>query len=292
MATPPESPPKPRTWRQRLGRWFLVALTGYLGAIVMLMLLENWFVYRPYGADNPDDWRPAPSPRIQDVTFPSAAGDTIHGWWLPWEGATGALIYFHGNAGNLSWRGNSIFILAGALGQSVLIIDYPGYGKSSGRPSEAGCYAAADAAYEWVTKTQRIEAENILLYGGSLGGGVAVDLASRQPHRALILVKTFTSLPDVGASKMPYFPVRLLMRNQFNSLSKLSRCKQPIFIAHGDADTLVPYSQGKRLYEAAPGPKEFLTLPGADHNDQTPEVFYLALKKFLAETAPVPAAAN
>jgi uncharacterized protein len=273
-----------RNWRQRLGRWFFVVLTGYLGAIILLMLLENRLVFRAAG---PDEWTPPPTPLIQDVEFSSAAGDKIHGWWFPRDGSTGAVLYFHGNAGNLSWRGNSLAILRDQLGESVLIIDYPGYGKSSGRPSEAGCYAAADAAYDWLTKTKGIAGENILLYGASLGGAVAVDLASRKPCRAVVLIKTFTSAPDVGQKTLPYLPIRWLMRNRFDSLSKIDRCKQPIFISHGDADRLVPFSQGERLFQAAPGQKKFFRLPGADHNDPLPYEFFAALKQFLSEAAPL-----
>jgi uncharacterized protein len=273
-----------RTWRQRSARWFFVVLTGYLGAIILLMLLENRLVFRPAG---PNEWTPPPTPLIQDVEFPSAAGDKIHGWWFPREGSTGAVLYFHGNAGNLSWRGNSLAILRDQLAESVLIIDYPGYGKSSGRPSEAGCYAAADAAYDWLTKTKGIAGESILLYGASLGGAVAVDLASRKPCRAVVLIKTFTSAPDVGQSTLPYLPIRWVMRNRFDSLSKIDRCKQPIFIGHGDADRIVPFAQGERLYQAAPGQKKFFRLPGADHNDPLPYEFFAALKHFLSEAAPL-----
>ena len=198
------------------------------------------------------------------------------------------VLYFHGNAGNLSYRGNFVNIMGKELKESVLIIDYPGYGKSSGKPSEPGCYAAADAAYEWLTVSQSIPRDNILLYGASIGGGVAVDLASRKPHRALILVKTFTSAPDVGQGRLPFLPVHWLMHNRFDSLSKLPRCKQPIFIAHGDADTVVPFSHGQRLFKAAVAPKEFLLLPGADHNDQVPWEFFTSLKAFLAKAAPLP----
>src|SRR5262249_8780422 len=151
----------------------------------------------------------------------------------------GAVLYLHGNAGNLSWRGDSMQRFRQILDQPVLIVDYPGYGKSTGKPSEVGCYAAADAADEWLTQTQGIPAENIVICGASLGGGVAVDLASRKPHRALILIKTFTSAPDVGQERFWYFPINWLMRNRFDSLGKLDCCKKPIFIAHGDCDEIV-----------------------------------------------------
>jgi fermentation-respiration switch protein FrsA (DUF1100 family) len=282
LVATPQGDSMKRTWRQRLKSWLFVAVLGYLGIIVMLSLLENFLVFRPAG---PEDWEPPPTPKIQDVEFTSAGGDKIHGWWLPRERTRGVLLYFHGNAGNLSFRGNSMVKLSELLDQSLLIIDYPGYGKSSGQPSEAGCYAAADAAYDWLTGTKGYSSDRILLYGASLGGGVAVDLASRKPHRALILVKTFTSAPDVGTSVYPFLPIQWLMRNRFDSLAKIGQCKQPIFIAHGDADRIVPYVLGERLFRAAPQPKKFLRLPGADHNDSLPLEFFTALKQFLASEA-------
>src|SRR5262249_13155038 len=153
-------------------------------------------------------------------------------------------------------------------------IDYPGYGKSSGAPSERGCYAAADAAHAWLTERAGIAEDHILICGASLGGGVAVDLASRHPrHRALILIKTFTSAPDVGAGVYPWLPVRWLMRNRFDSLAKLDRCRQPIFITHGTADTVIPFAHSERLYQAAHEPKHFLRIEGMDHNDPLPEQY-------------------
>jgi uncharacterized protein len=262
----------------------LVAI-AVLEFVLVLMLLENWLVYKPSG---PEDWQPPPNPAIEDVALKAADGTALHGWWLPRKKSTGAVIYFHGNAGNLSWRGGTLLSLSKYLNEPVLIVDYPGYGKSEGSPSEAGCYAAADAAYEWLTDVQKIPGENILIYGASLGGGVAVDLASRKPHRALVIVKTFTSMPDVGKTVLPFLPVQWLMRNRYDSLEKIPLCKGPIFIAHGDADDLVPFSQGERLYQAAAQPKEFLRLEGATHNDGLPPQFFESLRLFLAKTAPLP----
>jgi fermentation-respiration switch protein FrsA (DUF1100 family) len=163
----------------------------------------------------------------------------------------------------------------------VLIFDYPGYGKSEGRPTEQGCYQAADAAYAFLTVTQKVAPEKILLYGGSLGGGVAVDLATRKSHRGLILVKTFTSAPDTGASMFPWLPVRWLMRNRFDNLAKIKSCHRPVFIAHGTMDNLVPFAHSQRLFEAAHEPKSFFIMPGADHNAPLPQEFFTALRTFL-----------
>jgi fermentation-respiration switch protein FrsA (DUF1100 family) len=258
---------------------------SYLGVVVVLLALEHRLVFCPTPAV--EDWLPPPSPEVQDVGFICADGVRVHAWWYPHPRAAGALLYLHGNAGNLSHRAQSIAKFHDGLEESVLIVDYPGYGRSGGRPSEKGCYAAADAAYDWLLEAQKVDPAKIILYGGSLGGGVAVDLASRRPHRAVVLVKTFTSAPDVACCIYPWLPARWLMRTRFDSLGKIGKIHQPVFIAHGTADALIPFEQGKRLYEAANPPKEFYTLDGADHNDPLPSDFIPRLKSFLhsAETA-------
>jgi hypothetical protein len=269
------------SWRWTLLRWLRNLLIVYVGVCLVLKLLENKLLYFPVTAQQ--DWQAPPSSEIQDVELASADGNTIHAWWLPRSGAKEALLYFHGNAGNLSHRGGSIVKLSEKLGVSVLIIDYPGYGKSSGSPSEAGCYQAGEAAYNWLVEKQAVAGPNILLYGGSLGGGIAVDLASRKPHRALILAKTFTSAPDAGADLYPWLPVRWLMSNRFDNLGKIGKCTRPVFIGHGDCDELIPCRHSQRLYAAANEPKHFLMLVGSDHNARLPERFFDELNEFLAK---------
>src|SRR5262249_1068229 len=171
------------TWRRRLLRGILTLVVPYLGIIVVLMLLENWLIFRAVSADQ--HWIEPLGLDVRDVELRTADGIGIHAWWCPREGAEGALLYCHGNAGNLSYRGGAIPPFQHALNVSVLIFDYPGFGKSEGSPDEAGCYAAADAAYDWLTQIQKIPPECLLLYGKSLGGAVAVELASRRPCRAL-----------------------------------------------------------------------------------------------------------
>jgi fermentation-respiration switch protein FrsA (DUF1100 family) len=248
---------------------------------LVLLALENRLVYHPTRAV--EDWQPPPSDRVQDVELTTPTHLRLHAWWCPLEGATGALLYCHGNAGNLSHRGGSILALQRELGASVLIFDYPGYGRSEGKPSEAGCYAAAYAAYDWLLREPGVPAERILLYGGSLGGGVAVDLACRRGHRALLLANTFTAMPDVGRSLYPWLPVRLLMRNRFDNLSKIKLIHRPVVIAHGTADRLIPLAQAERLFAAANEPKRFYPIPGADHNTPLPGEFLRAARRFLEE---------
>jgi fermentation-respiration switch protein FrsA (DUF1100 family) len=252
--------------------------------IVVLMALENRLLFFPVVAA--DEWLEPPNARVQDVELQSADGCRIHAWWCPtenWEPSQGAVLYCHGNAGNLSDRAAGIARWQEQLNHAVLIFDYPGYGRSSGRPSERGCYAAADAAYDWLTQTVKVPAEKILLYGGSLGGGVALDLASRRPHRAVVLVSTFTSIPEMAQTLYPWLPARWLVRNRFDNLDKVAKCTRPIFIAHGTADRTVPFSQGERLYAATPEPKQFYVLEGYDHNHTPGPDFYAALRQFLAK---------
>jgi fermentation-respiration switch protein FrsA (DUF1100 family) len=245
---------------------------------VLLLLLENALVYHPTPAT--DHWARPPAPEVRDVVLATEDGE-IHSWWLPCPGSSGALLYLHGNAGNLSDRGDAVLRLRDTLGLSVLIIDYPGFGKSTGSPSEQGCYRAGEAAYVWLTQVEKIPPAEIVLFGKSLGGGVATDLASRKDHRALALIKTYTSLPDVGSYLYPWLPVRMLMRNRFDSLNRMAACRRPVFVAHGTADELIPFALGQRLYQAANEPKEFFAMPGLTHNDPFPEEFYAAFKEFL-----------
>lgn len=281
-ASPPEVKPPARRWPRLVKRVCFIIGGSYLGILIVLLAFENRLVYHPTLASQ--DWMNPPTSEIQDVELTSADGTRLHAWWYRHPQARGAVLYLHGNAGNLSHRGGSVVKLRDGLGESVLIVDYPGYGKSEGRPSERGCYAAAEAAFEWLTTNQKVPAENIILYGGSLGGGVAIYLASEKPHRALVLVKTFTSAPDVASTIYPWLPARWVMRNRYDNLGRIGKCNKPVFIAHGDCDGIVPFEHGKRLFAAANEPKDFLVLEKCDHNDRLPDYFMPRLKKFLQET--------
>jgi fermentation-respiration switch protein FrsA (DUF1100 family) len=247
----------------------------------VLLMLENRFVFHPTRDVEP----PPPGLHIQDVELRSADGTPIHAWWTisdDWQPAQGALLYCHGNGGNLTYRGESVRRLRDLLRLGVLIFDYPGYGRSGGMPTESGCYAAADAAYDWLTGVQKIPGERVMLYGGSLGCAVATDLAVRQPHRALVLVSPFSSLPDMAQLQFPWLPARYLVRNRFDNLSKIISCRRPVFIAHGTADRIVPFAQGERLFAVANEPKRFFPMPGYDHNHTPGHDFYETLRDFLA----------
>ncbi|HEY1187656.1 MAG TPA: alpha/beta hydrolase [Gemmata sp.] len=268
--------------RQRLLGLALVAILGGCHG------LENALVFRPTHTPEPVA-EPAgiplrnssPNRRAFPLALSTADGTRVRAWWCPVPGSRGAVLYCHGNAGDLSDRAEPVARVMDELGESVLVFDYPGFGLSSGKPSEVGCYAAADAAYDWLT-AHDIPPERITVIGVSLGGGVAVDLASRRPARALVLVKTFTSVPDVAAHLLLGAPVRPLMTNRFDSRAKIGRCRQPLLVASGTNDRLVPYRQGLKLYEAGNDPKRFFPLAGSDHNDPLTPEFFRALREFLS----------
>jgi fermentation-respiration switch protein FrsA (DUF1100 family) len=250
--------------------------------LVSLLLLENRLLYHPVRADK--EWCQPPNPRVEDVSL-EAEGVTIHAWWCPpagWEPGHGAMLYCHGNAGNLSHRADAIADWQKQRGEAVLIFDYPGYGRSAGKPSEAGCYAAAEAAYDWLVENRHVPPQRLILLGRSLGGAVATHLAVERPHRALVLISPFTSIPDMAQEQFPWLPGRWLVRNRFDNLARIGDCRQPLFIAHGTDDGLVPFAQGEALFAAANEPKHLHPMTGAGHNAPLGSEFYRRLREFLA----------
>jgi uncharacterized protein len=275
-----------RSSRHRASRLLVFTAYCYLGILLVLLCLENWFLFKPCPADQ--DWVGPPAGlTVEDIDLTSPDGTRLHAWWSKpegWHPVHGALLYCHGNAGNLSHRGEALRRWHKTHGLAVLIFDYPGYGRSSGKPTEAGCYAAGDAAYAWLTAVAKVPADRVILYGGSLGGAIAIDLATRHPHRAVVLISAFTSFPDMAQKTFPWLPARWFVRNQLDNLKKIVTLKSPIFIAHGTADRLVPFTQGERLYQAANEPKRFFPMPGFGHEQVPVEELHAAIHRFLAET--------
>ncbi len=224
---------------------------------------------------------------FEAVTLRTEDGEQLAAWWIPAPTpARGTVLLFHGNAGNISHRIDYAKMFYG-LGYGTLLVDYRGYGESSGVPSEQGTYRDAMASWRWLTATKSIWPSDIVIFGESLGGGVATWLAAQHPPRALILASTFTSIPDLGAQVYPWLPVRWLSRIHYNNLAHLERIKTPVLIAHSSGDELIPYAHGQRLYAAAREPKAFLELSGG-HNEGfvfTREEWVKALQEFLERHA-------
>jgi len=256
-----------------------IVLIAYLIIVVLAMIFEESFIFFP--ASYPDgDWTAAGLP-VEDAWFRAADGTNLHGWYLPAENPTAVVLFCHGNAGNVSHRAEQMRRLKEWAGVSVLCFDYRGYGRSEGRPREAGVLADAEAAREWLASRAGVEPHDIVLLGRSLGGAVVVHLAAERGARALVLESTFTSVPDVAAHYYPWLPVRLLMRTRLDAQSQIGRYRGPLFQSHGTADSIIPYHFGRRLFEAANPPKQFFDIPGGDHNELPPPQYYEALRSFL-----------
>ena len=222
----------------------------------------------------------------EEVFLETEDGVRIHAFWIPNEAATRAVLFFHGNAGNASHRLPNAAALH-RLGAHVLLVDYRGYGRSEGSPSESGVYADARAALAHLVEERGVPLERIVVFGRSLGGAVAIDLVSDQPVAGLIVESTFTSLGGMASKVFPL--AKPFVRGRFDSEAKIVDLKTPLLAFHGDRDEIVPYALGRRLFEAAPEPKSFETLEGAGHND-TVEVggrpYFARIQAFLDEVAP------
>ena len=199
------------------------------------------------------------------VTLTTSDNEQLHAWFVPADPERGTLLFFHGNAGNISHRLDSIRQFR-ALGLSVLIFDYRGFGQSSGKPTEKGTYRDADAAWQYLVGQRNISPEHIILFGRSLGASIAAELATRQAAAGVMLESAFTSVPDVAATLYPWLPVRWMSRYQYNTRELLADIHSPVLIIHSRDDEIIPFTNGEQLFAAANAPKQFLELRGG-HND-------------------------
>jgi fermentation-respiration switch protein FrsA (DUF1100 family) len=254
--------------RRMLGELLIPVAIAYGALLVLVYLFQSHLVFFPgTGRDavvNPRSY----GLRYEPVAIRTADGETLDAWWVPAENARGVVLFFHGNAGNISHRIDYLQMFH-RLRHSTLIVDYRGYGKSTGTPSEEGTYRDAEAAWEHLRYARFAPARNIVVAGESLGAAVATWLAAEkmgEAPRAVLLFSTFTSVTDLGAQVYWFLPVRLLSRIGYDNLANLKRIRAPVFIAHSRDDDIVPYAHGRKLYEAAAEPKTFLEIRGG-HND-------------------------
>jgi hypothetical protein len=276
----------PRTWLSSAGRfalrWGREAIAGYLLVLLLLLFFENTLLY-PAPRYPTGDWTAAGLAH-EDVFFASADGTKLHGWLFEHESPRAVILYAHGNGDCVAYLGPYLSQVRDKLRVSVFAFDYRGYGRSEGSPNEPGILADGEAAHRWLAKRTGKRLDEIVLMGRSLGGGVVVNLAAQNGARGLILQSTFTSLPDAVARMYPWVPVRLLMHNRYDSLSKIARYDGPVLASHGTADELVPLELGRKLYDAAPTTrKELFTIEGGGHNSPEPREYYLMLDRWLDE---------
>ncbi|MFQ5592203.1 MAG: alpha/beta hydrolase [Phycisphaerae bacterium] len=202
--------------------------------------------------------------RYEALTLRTADGVAIEAWYLPHPEPDGTVLFCHGNAGNMSDTLDYMIELH-HLGFAVLTFDYRGFGRSAGHPSERGTYLDAEAVWRYLTDSLRLPAERIVLFGQSLGGAVAIELADRLAESgpaALVVESTFTSLADVGQRHYPLLPVRLLLAHRYESVDKVGRISCPKLFIHGRDDELIPVADARRLYDEAVEPKTFVETPG------------------------------
>ncbi len=258
-----------RRWPQQLG---LIAAFSVL-SLVLACSFQRKLLYHP-SADG--DFAPTGTAvPIEPVELLAEDGVKIHGWYLPPGGDADprtrpAVVYFHGNAGNITHRRPLVVDLAANGRAHVLIIDYRGFGKSEGTPTEAGLYRDALAAYDWLAARDDVDPARMVVFGRSLGGGVATEVAVQRKPAGLVLESTFTSIADM-ARIVVGIPVGWLVVDRFDSIEKAPRIGCPVLHIHGDADEVIPYELGTRLHAAIKTPKRLVTVPRGHHND-TPAI--------------------
>ncbi|MFY9608160.1 MAG: alpha/beta hydrolase [Blastocatellia bacterium] len=270
-------------WIGRSPGWLVprVIIIAVVVLVGLIMVFEESLIYFP--SKYPDGyWEvddiPAREgvvvPKVEDCNFETTDGVRLHGWYCtPHRRSKGGLVpvpaemtllWFHGNAGNISYRYEMIRALM-QLPVRVFIIDYRGYGKSDGKPSEAGLYLDARAAWDYLLDERHEAPKRIIIFGKSLGGAPAVDLATQVDPAGLIVQSGFTSAGDMAAAVLPFLP-RALLRTKMDSFNKIGQVHCPKLFIHSQADEVVPYELGRRLYEAAPEPKQFYEVEGSPHN--------------------------
>lgn len=264
--------------------WLLIL---YVILIVGARLLENSLIYYPTRYPR-GRWEPSNfGLEVEDIFLITDDGVRIHGWYAKAKGGKRIFAYaqsyeatsqelgeqsekvillFHGNGGNITDRIEKIKFLL-LTGASVFCIDYRGYGKSEGKPNEEGIYNDGIAAYKYLTNTRKIAPERIFLMGESLGGAVAVEVASKFPAAGLILESTMINARSLAIRTMPILPPSFYLRTKFDNIGKLKKLRIPTLIIYGTEDTTIPPSHSRKLFEAANGPKKLIAIEGAGHND-------------------------
>jgi pimeloyl-ACP methyl ester carboxylesterase len=274
------------TWRRRVLRVGLFTFCLYLAVLVVLLCLEDRLLYRP--APGSRVWcAPLAELGVEEVSLTSSDGTAISAWFMAppgWRPEAGAVLLSHGTNGNVStWQR-----LAGRwqkeVHRAVLVYDYPGYGKSGGRPSEQGCYAAAECAFAFLTQQKKVPPRQVILVGSSLGSAMATELAVRHDNRLLVLVGAFTSFPDVAQARVPCYPSRWLVHNRLDNLARIAHIRGPVFLVHGTEDGVVPFWMGQRLHSRAPRPRRFYAIAGHRHSHPHDAAFFAAVRAFLDQT--------
>jgi uncharacterized protein len=261
--------------------WIKILLGFYVVVVAVMWWFENRLVYHPSKAE--DHWEQLQEPGLEDVDFQTADGTKIHAWYLPKTNGDLCTVIFHGNAGNLSNRGELMRKLRDTLGTNTFVFDYPGFGKSEGTPNEQSVYASCEAALEWLKAQKGYGAKKLIFYAESIGSGAAIEMAKRHGCAGLILIKGFTTLPKVAKQRFFFVPTEWLMSNRFHNIEKIPAIHCPIMILGSTGDRVVPFSHSEELFAAANEPKAFYRDEGNGHNNRLPEEFWPKLGAFFAK---------
>jgi len=269
------------------GVWaLLISLLGaYVALGVVLFVFQHRVVYFPEKTmvGTPHDIQLS----YDAVYFKTEDQVELFGWHVPAPNSRGTILFCHGNAGNISNRLDYLEIFH-RLGLSTFLFDYRGFGLSAGAPTEEGTYLDAEAAWGFLVDRKGLQPNRIVVYGESLGGPVAANLAVKHRPGALILASTFTSIPDLGTELYPLFPVRLLSRFRYDTVEYVHRVLCPALVIHSPDDEIVPFRQGREIYNAIDTPKDLLIIKG-DHNSGfmiSGDVYVQGIERFLSKVLP------
>ncbi|MFT7641908.1 MAG: fermentation-respiration switch protein FrsA (DUF1100 family) [Pirellulaceae bacterium] len=268
------------TIRKMLLKYLIVAIVIYAAILLLLVIFETSIIYPApkYPAGN---WV-ASRHGATDVEFESADGTKLHAWYYEQDGARGTLLFCHGNGEHVGYNGPYGALLSRELNLNVLVFDYRGYGRSEGSPAKDGILADGEAAIKWLAEKNGVTPGQVIVYGRSLGGAVACHLGAKHQVKGLFLQSTFSRMGDVAAGKYPIFPVKLLMRNRYDSVEYVRQYQNPLIHIHGDQDTVVPIHYGEVLFNAAASAdKRFVRLSGLGHNNVSERVALNYLQPFV-----------
>lgn len=251
--------------------WPSIGVAGIAGALGLLELARSrfqhghMFVPTRYPSGR---WEAAEHGLpAEDVDFESEDGTRLHGWWMPHERARMSVLYCHGNSGNIAERTETFHALR-RLRVNVFAFDYRGYGRSDGVPSPLGVCADARAALDWMIAESRTTHHELIVFGHSLGGAIAIDTVSNRPEVAgLVVQSSFTQVADMARHRYPDLPVHWIAKNGFRSIEKVASLTMPKLFVHGGRDETIPFAHGEALYAAAAEPKHFVPIARAQHND-------------------------
>ena len=277
----PVMKPSKNSWRAIGKRILRIIALSYLGIIFVLAWFESTLVYP---APNPADARwERTDLSYEDVRFESDDGTRLHGWYFPHDSPRAHIIFCHGNAQQVADLGDWANAVREDLEVSIFVFDYRGYGQSEGKPHESGILADGKAAQAWLAEREGISRDQMVLWGLSLGGGVAVSMAADHGAQLLILDRTFSSIVGVASSHYPWLPVYFIMRNRYPSAERIKNYDGPLLQLHGVIDEIVPFRSGEALFEASPSAdKRFIRIETLRHNDPMPSDLYDAVDEALS----------